>query len=102
MLLDLTLAVELSRTQLPKSFNATADALEWMIARRGCVEFIIHYLDNFLFGGNPSSNSCAILLGFALQICSEVGFPIMKEKVVGATTLIEFLGFLIDTRAMEI
>ena len=26
----------------------------------------------------------------------------MKEKVVGATTLIEFLGFLIDTSVMEI
>ena len=86
----------------PKIFNATADTLEWMIARRGCVEFIIHYLDDFLFGGSPSSDSCANSLGFALQICSEVGFPIMKEKVVGATTLIEILGFLIVTRAMEI
>ena len=42
------------------------------------------------------------LLAFALRICSEVGFPVMKEKVVGATTLIEFLGFLIDTSVMEI
>ena len=75
----------------PKIFNATAVTLEWMIARRGCVEFIIHYHDDFLFGGSPSSDSCANSLGFALQICSEVGFPIMKEKVVGATTLIEFL-----------
>ena len=66
----------------PKIFNATADALEWMIARQGCVEFIIHYLDDFLFGGSPSSDSCA--------------------NSLGATTLIEFLGFLIDTRAMEI
>ena len=88
----------------PKIFNATADALEWMIAHRGgrCVEFIIHYLDDFLFGGGSGSDSCANSLAVALQVCREVGFPIMKEKVVEATTLIEFLGFLIDTRAMEI
>lgn len=76
----------------------------WVIARRGGgrVEFIIQYLDNFLFGGSPSSESCASSLGFALQICSEVGFPIMKENVVGAMTLVDFLGFLIDTTVMEI
>ena len=88
----------------PKIFNATADALEWIIADqgRGTLEFILHYLDDFLFGGSPHSDSCGKSLNLALHICSEVGFPVMAEKVKGPSTVIDFLGFLIDTMAMEI
>ena len=88
----------------PKIFNATADALEWMIAQRssGVVQFILHYLDDFLFGGNPNSDSCKRTLDQALSICQEIGFPIMAEKVVAPTTVIDFLGVVIDTTRMEI
>ena len=53
----------------PKIFNATADALEWMITHQGGarVECIIHYLDDFLFGGSPGTDSCTEALGAALQ-----------------------------------
>ena len=46
--------------------NATADALEWIIANEGLssIEFIIHYLDNFLFGGSPDSDSCGRSLAY--------------------------------------
>ena len=88
----------------PKIFNATADTLEWIIANRegSVVEFIIHYLDGFLFGGRPNSGSCCRSLDLALRVCNEVGFPVMAEKVVGPTTVIEFLGLVLDTTAMEI
>ena len=88
----------------PKIFNATADALEWIIANLegSVVEFIIHYLDDFLFGGCPNSDSCGRSLDLVLCVCNEVGFPVMAEKVVGPTTVIEFLGLVLDTTAMEI
>ena len=88
----------------PKIFNATTDALEWIIADQGrsFLEFILHYLDDFLLGGSPGSDSCGRVLDLALRICMELGFPVMAEKVVGPSTTIEFLGFLIDSVAMEI
>ena len=88
----------------PKLFNATADALEWIIINHGgpLVDFISHYLDDFLFGGRPGSDSCGRALNLALLPCQELGFPVMSEKVVGPATIIDFLGFIIDTLAMEI
>ena len=88
----------------PKIFNATADALEWIITHQGGsrIKFVIHYLDDFLFGGSPGTDSCAEALGSALRICKDLGFPIMSEKVVGATEKIDFLGFVLDTKALEI
>ena len=87
-----------------KIFNATADALEWMITHQGGahIDFVIHSLDVFLFGGSPGTDSCAEALGAALQIIKDLGFLIMSEKVVGATEQIDFLGFVLDTEALEI
>ena len=80
----------------PKVFNATADALEWIIVNQGktTVDFVLHYLDDFLFGGRPKSDSCGKALNLALRLCQEVGFPVMSEKVVGPATEIDFLGFI--------
>ena len=88
----------------PKLFNAVADALEWMIVNEGGaqVEFVIHYLDDFLFGGRPGSEVCGRVLDLALHLCQVVGFPVMQEKVLGPATVIDFLGFIIDTVSMEI
>ena len=87
-----------------KIFNATTDALEWIIVNQGRTigDFVLHYLDDFLFGGRPKSDSCGKALNLALRLCQEVGFPVMSEKVVGPATEIDFLGFVIDTQAMEI
>ena len=90
----------------PKIFNAAADALEWIIANEGefFVEFIIHYLDDFLFGGRPNADTCrrTLDLALALHTCEVLGSPVMSEKVVGPSTVLEFLGFVIGTAAMEI
>ena len=88
----------------PKIFNATADALEWIIANesRDFGEFVLHYLDDFLFGGSPGSDTCRRSLDLALHICERLGFPVMSEKVFGPSTQMEVLGFVLDTAAMEI
>ena len=88
----------------PKLFNAIADALEWILVNQGgkIVDFVIHYLDDFLFGGRPKSDSCGRTLNLALQLCREVGFLVMSEKVVSPATEIDFLGFVIGTQAIEI
>ena len=70
-------------------------------SRQELLEFILHYLDDFLLGDSPGSDSCGRALDPALYLCNEVGFPVMAEKVVGPSTVIDFLEFLIDTMAME-
>ena len=88
----------------PKIFSATADALEWVIANesRDFGEFVLHYLDDFFFGGSPGSDTCRRSLDLALHICERLGFLVMSEKVFGPSTQMEFLGFVLDTAAMEI
>ena len=50
----------------PKLFNAIADALEW-IARHLGVEFLWHYLDDFITIGRPSLASQTLLGGSGLR-----------------------------------
>ena len=85
-------------------FNARADALEWIIADQGVsfVEFIIHYLDDFLLEGSPHTEVCQKSLDLSLQLCQDVGFPVLQEKVFGPTTVLDFLGILVNTDSMEL
>ena len=80
-------------------FNALADAFEWIITDQGAsrVEFVLHYLDDFLFVGSPHGNACQESLSLALQLCQELGLPVMQEKVVGPSTVLDFLGIVIDS-----
>ena len=41
----------------PKLFNITADLLLWCVQQQG-VCHVMHYLDDFLMLGSPSSNQC--------------------------------------------
>ena len=41
----------------PKIFNALAGALEWMVRQEG-VQWVLHYLDDFLLVGAPGSGQC--------------------------------------------
>lgn len=80
----------------PKIFNAIADALQW-IARRHGVSYLWHYLDDFITCGLPDSDECGLNLQLLLDICRMLGIPIAEEKLEGPTTLLVFLGILIDT-----
>ena len=68
----------------PKLFNATADALEWIIFNQGgsLVEFISHYLNDFLCGGRPKSDSCSRVLNLALFLCQEWDFQLYLRKLL--------------------
>ena len=63
-----------------KIFTAIADAAEW-IARQAGVQFIIHYLDDFLIIGAPASSECATALNTLIQIFARLGLPLAIEKV---------------------
>ena len=79
----------------PKIFTALADALEWILRRRG----IDHYLDDFVVIGPPGSSECAQSLETVLQGCADLGVPLAGDKIEGPVPCLTFLGIEIDTEA---
>ena len=75
----------------PKIFTAVADALEWCISQHG-VEYIFHYLDDFLIMGPPGSSICQENLQKLIDMCSRLGVPLVADKQEGPSPILTFLG----------
>ncbi len=87
--------------QPPKIFTALADAVEW-IARQEGVEWIMHYLDDFLVIGALGTEDCRLAVRKRQNVLDRLGFPVAMEKLEGPSTKLTFLGFEIDMVAMEV
>ena len=85
----------------PKIFTAIADALEWVIRRRG-VQHVWHYIDDFIMCGPAASTECARALDTSLAVCRQLGVPISARKVEGPATDITVLGIRVDTVAQTL
>ena len=77
----------------PKIFSAVADALQWILERKG-VQWVAHYLDDFILLGSPGSSACQRGMDLLLQVCKELGVPVSAAKCAGPTTRLVFLGFV--------
>ena len=80
----------------PKIFSAVADALEWCVGQRG-VEYIFHYLDDFLTMGPPDSSMCEDNLRTLERLCEHLGVPLASDKREGPSPVLVFSGIIIDT-----
>ena len=78
----------------PKLFTAVADGLLWIMGRHG-IRDALHYLDDFLLLG--PGDQCTVALQISLSLCKVLGVPIADHKVEGPSTVLPFLGILIDT-----
>ena len=85
----------------PKNFNAVADFIAWVLASQG-VPHQLHYLDDFLFLTKPHSVQGSNVLATALDSLRQLGIPVAPSKTEGPTTLLTFLGILIDTHRLEL
>lgn len=85
----------------PAIFNAYADGLEWVVRKRG-VAAILHYLDDFLVMGPAGSTGCQSALSTLSSTCAELGIPLAADKREGPSASLIFLGFVLDSQAMEI
>ena len=85
----------------PKVFTALADAIEW-IARKNGVQFVIHYLDDFLLIGAPDSPQCSESMTALLRTLDQLGVPVAWDKLEGPTPRLTFLGFELDSITWEI
>ena len=69
----------------PKIFTAITDAAEWIIRRTG-VNFIIHYLDDFLVIGAPASGECSAALERVITTFGQLVLPLAWDKLEGPST----------------
>ena len=80
-----------------KIFECFSSALEH-IAKHNGIETMLHYLDDFLIV-NPSEMGCQDDLNQFVNMCQAINVPLAKNKTVGPTQTITFLGLEIDTKA---
>lgn len=85
----------------PKILSALTDTMMWILHNRG-VKLALHYLDDFLLVGPPSSHVCHEALATTMALCEELGFPVAPEKTEGPKTTITFLGIEIDSQAGQL
>ena len=63
----------------PLIFTALADGLEWAIRQRG-VEYIFHYVDDFIVLEHPGTDECANGMATSISTMEELGAHIEPEK----------------------
>ena len=85
----------------PKIFTAFADAVTWAVHRRG-VRFVLHYLDDFLFLGAPGSSEATTAIHLANEVFTNAGIPVATHKTEGPSTILAFLGILLDTELFQL
>ena len=95
MFVDTTLPFRLrSETKI---FNAIADAVQFISVQKG-IRWVTHYLDDFLVLGPLESDESKETLSLLQEICQSLGIPSFgPEKNLGPSTVLEFLGIIIDT-----
>ena len=85
----------------PKIFNAIADFLAWVLHRNG-VPYIVHYLDDFLTMAPPESALASSMRPRVETTLDYVGAPIAHHKTEGPSSVLTFLGILIDTNSFQL
>ena len=85
----------------PKIFSALADAAEWIVRQQG-VEFVMHYLDDFLVVTTANEFSGSHSLRLLLETFEQLGLPVAWDKLEGPSSCLTFLGFELDSVRNEI
>ena len=85
----------------PKIFSAVADFFTWVLYCEG-VEFLMHYLDDFLLLGPPNTDVALRSLERTMYMFGTMGVPIATHKTEGPSTNLVFLGIMIDTAAYQL
>ena len=80
-------------------FQRFSNALKHLVQFRTAMNTVKNYLDDFLFAA-ATLLPCNYFICEFLQLCLELGVPIVKDKTVWATLRLVFLGILLDCTNM--
>lgn len=61
--------------------------------RQDGVDFVLHYLDDFLLVGAPASQECTGALTTLLSVFDRLGFPVALDKLESPGNQLTSLGF---------
>ena len=89
----------------PAYFETFSTFLEWAAKREAGSNNICHYADDFFFSATSAVTgrlSCRHLVDSFSNVCNRLGVPLAKDKSVGPTTRLVFLGLEIDSVRQEI
>ena len=85
----------------PFIFTAIADLVEWILVHNYGVNFLRHYLDDFLTLGPPASPVCYNNLQTCVQLCKSLGLPLHPDKLEGPATCLTILGIELDSEKLQ-
>ena len=86
----------------PYLFNQFAEALQWILQNNHGLQWLIHYLDDYLIFGQADSLECNQFLAKFLKVCEFLGIPVAMDKVDGPATVLTFLGLELDSVLQQI
>ena len=95
------LALPFGLRSAPYIFTAIADMVQWMLTHNFGVNFLRHYLDDFLMLGPPASPVCYNNLQACIQLCSRLGLPLHPDKLEGPSTCLSILGIELDSTTLQ-
>ena len=81
-----------------QTWELFATFLEFSVARHSPVGSLLHYLGDFLYGGQKRTNHCASIMSVFRDKMILLGVPISVDKIVGPTTKLRFLGLEINSK----
>lgn len=93
---DQQIYIDAGLRSAPKILNALADALEWIL-RQHRLEYICHYLDDFLIAGKCGTSDCLNGIHTVFRLCEILGVPLAEEKSADPATILAILGIELDT-----
>ena len=85
----------------PYIFTAIAVTVQWMATHNHGVDFLQHYLDDFLTLGLLASPVCYNNLQTCIQLCTKLGLPLHPEKLEGPSTCLSILGIELDPSTLQ-
>ena len=77
-------------------FQAISDGIAFVVKYRIESKSLLNYLDDYFFAALRKL-ICDQRVQKFLEVCAEISFPVSMEKTVWGTTVLVFLGLLIDT-----
>ena len=73
-------------------FESFSTVLHWFVQVKSKNNNILHYLDDFVFGGKAGTDECLDTLEVFKTSCESWGFPLADDKTVNPTEVLIFLG----------
>ncbi|KAG1935442.1 hypothetical protein F2P79_019280 [Pimephales promelas] len=91
---DITMRLTFGCRSSPKIFDSLSEALRWILIDNHRLPYVLHLLDDFLIITPAFTRS-------HIQVFSELGVPLSKEKTSGPCTSIKFLGITLDSISFQ-